>query len=325
MILYDGIVYRLQKFGGISVLFNEIIKRMPENSYKLVLDSDWRFFERFRKFKSCSEFDLFHSTYYRIPLDDSAPIVTTVHDFTYERFVKGFKKEVHVWQKRKAIEAADIIICVSESTKNDLLYYLGATYEDRIAVVHNGVSHDYRPLSDIALRDQVIYVGSRLGYKNFQNLVKALSFIEGVSLVCVGGGEFSNNELEILNRLIPDRFCFKGLLSNEELNQEYNKSICLVYPSLYEGFGIPVLEAMRAGCPVLAVNSSSIPEVAGQAAFLMEVGAVEEIRDGIEFFCVRENRQKFVRLGTVRAQEFSWDLTFNKTVAVYEKLLGREI
>lgn len=328
-ILYDGIIYSLQGSGGISVLFNELITRLPSNIYKMVCFDNGalkpRFLERYRSFHAAAAYELFHSTYYRLPSVRSGRIVTTVHDYTYERYSQGIRKRVHSEQKNKCIAGSDKIICVSESTKRDLLEYSGVHFDSRVVVVHNGVSSDYCKIVDISRRDQVLFVGARSGYKNFSAVVEALSEIDGIELVCVGGGKFNKGELSFLEKNIPHRYCHKGYLSNSQLNLEYNRSLCLVYPSLYEGFGIPILEAMRAGCPVVAVNISSIPEVAGNAAFLMERGGVDEIRIAIEFFCNLNNREKYAKLGLEQAKKFSWDITFNKTLAVYEELLGRKL
>lgn len=325
MIFYDGVIYRLQSGGGISVLFNELISRMPLGSYELSLNVESKYLSRYRAVKVNRACDIFHSTYYRLPVRSSCSVVTTVHDYTYERYSSGLKRMVHSWQKNKAIRGADKIICVSESTRRDLLEFSGVHCDKNVVVIHNGVSTEYHSLSAVALENQVLFVGARAGYKNFNSAVQALGSIGSIRLLCVGGGQFDSAELDVLERVMPGRYSHAGYLTNEQLNVEYNRSVCLVYPSLYEGFGIPVLEAMRAGCPVVAVNSSSIPEVAGSAAVLLERGEVEEIRSAVEFFCITENRNDFVARGISQAEKFSWDETFNKTLAVYEELLGRKI
>lgn len=340
MIIYDGIIFSLQKMGGISVLFQEILSRLPTEAYRLGLypgfsykvheDQNIDFLvervgERYRKSQMYVSGCVFHSTYYRLPVDRRGPVVTTVHDFTYERFSKGIKKYVHSSQKSASIKGADRIICVSNSTKEDLLYYLGDRYDSKVQVVHNGVSPAYFNIPSITYKKQVIYVGARNGYKNFMSLVHSLEGLDEITLLCVGGGEFSDDELRELNKNISGRYSHVGYLSDEALNYEYNRSLCLVYPSLYEGFGIPVLEAMRAGCPVIAVNKTSIPEVAGSSAMLLDQGSPDEIRDAITRLFVPSTRESYVSKGYVQSNKFSWDITYEKTVEVYRDLVGDDL
>ncbi len=326
MIVYDGIIYHLQKTGGISVLFNELISRLPSGSYRMVQyglrpgQVKPRFAERYRTCKSGGPYSIFHSTYYRLPAYPGGKIVTTVHDFTYEKYAGALKRSVHSLQKNRAINKADKIICVSESTKQDLLNYCGEHLERKVEVVHNGVSADYNIIDAVNVFPQVVFVGARSGYKNFSALVYALRTLPEIKLVCVGGGVFTSEETSLLEKELTGRYTHAGYLSNQELNLLYNMSLCLVYPSLYEGFGIPVLEAMRAGCPVIAVGKSSIPEVAGKAAYLLDRGEVEEIREGVEFFLDVANRHRYITLGIGQSSKFTWDRTFEQTMLVYQQL-----
>ncbi len=324
MLHVDGVIYNLQQTGGISVLFDEILKRMPRESFTLDIPKLSYPWSRYGHAKFDSPSSIFHSTYYRLPEGKSAGIVTTVHDFTYEKFARGVRKGLHSWQKRRAISGADVIICVSESTKSDLYEFAKVTSNQKVIVVPNGVSESYRHLAH-SVDEQILFVGARGTYKNFRNVVLALSRIPDIKIICVGGGEYSIDERKFLERHIPGRYKHAGKITNEELNEQYNKSICLVYPSLYEGFGIPVLEAMSAGCPVIAVCSSSIPEVAGNAAWLLDTGSVEEIADGIDFFSSKVNRERFMMLGFSQASKFSWDITYRLTLRIYEELLGKKL
>ncbi|MBH3359956.1 glycosyltransferase family 1 protein [Pseudomonas guariconensis] len=321
MIYIDGVIYALQRSGGVSVVFDEILSRLPKSQVVVEVPKLTRPWERYSKVEFDDHKSVFHSTYYRLPRGRAKGVVTTVHDFTYERFSSGPKKWVHSWQKRKAISGADTIICVSENTKKDLLEFLRVRDSQKVVVIPNGVSGAYKYLGK-AVKEQVLFVGARGGYKNFKNAVLALSDISDVFLMCVGGGGFSKEEIGFLEYYMPGRYQHAGRITNEQLNICYNESICLVYPSLYEGFGIPVLEAMRAGCPVVAVDSSSIPEVAGEAALLLEAGCVEEIKNAINFFLLSENRNMYVERGFKRAKLYSWDETCRRTVEVYEDLLG---
>jgi mannosyltransferase len=340
MVLFDGIVFSLQETGGISVLFSEIISRMPAGSYELIGFRETppsaiagatysyhapRLLERYRRARIKSEFDVFHSTYYRLPTSSRPKVVTTVHDFVYERFAPLHKRAIHGLQKQKAIAGSDRIICVSESTRRDLLEFSGPSLSNRTVVIHHGASDTFHPLSDVTVLPQVLFVGKRDGYKNFTAVVEALSTLRDITLLCAGGGKFTRAECDLLERRIPRRYRSVGCLSPSELNREYNRSLCLAYPSLYEGFGIPVLEAMRAGCPVIAVNCSSIPEVAGGAALLLETGGPDEIRDAIRLILVTATRNDMISKGRERAALFSWDETYRRTTAVYAELSGRPL
>ena len=338
MIVYDGIVFSLQRTGGISVLFKEIISRLPGASYRLVGFRDApptelpgasyearvpRRFERYRRADFGAGADLFHSTYYRLPATRGAKVVTTVYDFVYERFASLPRRLVHSAQKRRALAGSDRIICISESTRRDLLEFMGHRYEDRAVVVPLAASEAFHALPDVERRPQVLFVGARGGYKNFTAVVEALSMLPDLWLICVGGGPLTAEERARLERSVPGRYRAAGYLSDADLNVEYNRSFCLTYPSLYEGFGIPVLEAMRAGCPVIAVNGSAIPEVAGEAALLLKSGHPDELRTAIARLTDSATRRDFIGLGTDRAAGFTWDETFRRTVALYEQLAGR--
>ena len=337
-VLYDGIVFSMQRTGGISVLFSEIIQRLPRGSYELtgfrgapppaLADATYRaiaprWLERYRRSTIESNADIFHSTYYRLPAARGVKVVTTVFDFIYERYGRGASRMVHGIQKRRAIAGADRIICISESTRRDLLEFVGHRYEDRTVVVPLAAAACFHPLASTERLPQVLFVSGRTPHKNFRAVVDALTSMPDLTLVCVGGGAFTAAERALLDGVLPGRYRHSGYLSEEALNLEYNRSLCLTYPSQFEGFGIPVLEAMRAGCPVIAMNSSSIPEVAGDAAILMERGDADEIRQAIESLLVSGTRATLVVRGSTRANAFSWDTTYRQTVAVYEGLLGR--
>jgi mannosyltransferase len=272
MLVVDGIIYSLQRGGGITVYFNEILRRMETDladGFQLLVyagsaaNQDYlpvstnirsiRVAERYRHCPVPGQASLFHSSYYRLP-DRRVPVVTTVHDFIYERFGSGPRRWLHSWQKFAAIRASQAVICISESTRRDLRQFLPDVQPERLHVVHNGVSSAFYPLAPEAVaeaagRPYVLFVGARSGYKNFARLVQAMAELSDLDLVSVGGGGLTPQELELVHRLLGGRFVHHLGVSNAHLNQLYNGAFCLAYPSAYEGFGIPVLEAMRAGCP----------------------------------------------------------------------------
>src|SRR5438552_6151085 len=340
MVLFDGIVFSLQETGGISVLFSEIISRLPAAAYELMgfrqsppaalARATYSFhrprpLERYRRARTKGAFDLFHSTYYRLPTTRRSKVVTTAYDFVYERFAPVHKRAIHGFQKQKAIAGSDRIICISESTRRDLLEFSGPSPADRTVVIPLAASDTFHPLSDVTVLPQVLFVGARGGHKNFAAVVEALSSLRDITLLCVGGGAFTRAEFDLLEGQIPGRYRSAGYLSASELNRAYNSSLCLAYPSLYEGFGIPVLEAMRAGCAVIAVKSSAIPEVSADAALLVVTGRPDEIRGAIQRVLVTATRNYMVSKGSERAALFSWDETYRRTRAVYEELSGRRL
>ncbi|MFM4862518.1 glycosyltransferase family 4 protein [Aeromonas media] len=339
MIIYDGIIEKLQQGGGVTVVFNELIKRLTDNysyySYEVsshiatqkhnkILSP--RLLERYRDARLPPEFlgdkVVFHSTYYRLPANANLPVVTTVHDFTYEKFAKGLAKWVHSWQKNRAIQNSDLVICVSHNTAKDLQQYCPIDPK-KIRVIYNGVSDGYHSLDDVSSEQSqyVVFVGARSGYKNFTLAVESVAAVPNLQLQIVGGGKLREDEIKHLNTHLPNRYKWLGRLSDEELNQIYNQAYVLLYPSSYEGFGIPVLEAMRAGCPVIAVNVSSIPEVAGDAAILVNEPTVAAFSDAL--IKLPAIRKQLITAGLAQAAKFSWDRCFEETLAVYNELLAK--
>lgn len=340
MIVFDRIIASLQHTGGASVLFNELASRMyrddvryEEYGYKAteVTRPHFRLLpkrlaERYRRFPTSelagnASAAVFHSTCYRVPDRRVRATVTTVHDFTYERVIGGLKRLVHSAQKNDAIRRSDLLVCVSHNTRADLLNFVPDVDPRKIVVVHNGVSDRFHPVNEPADRPYVLYVGQRVSYKNFQSLVVALAAMPDLQLRCVGGGSFTEAEQRVLSRLLPGRFLHLGYVDEVSLNRAYAQAFCFAYPSLYEGFGIPILESMRAGCPVVAVNNSSIPEVSGGAATLAEDGSPEALRVAIQALFVSDYRNKVINAGLRHSAGFGWERHYNEMMAAYNKVM----
>ncbi len=351
-IVYDNIIFSLQKAGGISKYWFELIKRLV--TYK---DVEVIFYESenqniFRKninipvhresllgtrlirylpfTKKIPSKSIFHSSYYRISLQSDVANVTTVHDFIYEYFRSGLAKYIHVLQKKIAIKRSDGIICISKNTKKDLLKFYPEINESKIKVIYNGVSDEFRKLNDpekfltnefSVLKDRkyILYVGDRSKYKNFSIAVEVLRYLKDINLVVVGGKDFSEKEKELIKDVKDRIFHFKGI-DDHKLNILYNNAFCLIYPSSYEGFGIPVVEAMKAGCPVISTNRSSIPEVAGDAAILVDDIKAESFVHAIKKLYDVEFRNSMINKGLEQANRFSWDRCFEETVNFYREI-----
>ncbi|HHH7426999.1 TPA: glycosyltransferase, partial [Escherichia coli] len=209
MVTIDGIIYNLQSFGGISVYFNELIQGMVKSNYQaeilLYKNKEFEFdtsdlklqyrepriLERYRNVSDIKT-RVLHSSYYRVHKNPNLNVknVTTVHDFTYEKYRGGMSKFIHSLQKYHAIKNSDIVICISNNTARDLLKYCPIS-EDKIRVIYNGVSPSYKHISnipDIRVNNSVLFVGAREGYKNFVLAVKAVGKLHGLKLTIVGGG-----------------------------------------------------------------------------------------------------------------------------------------
>ncbi|HCT3639789.1 TPA: glycosyltransferase family 4 protein [Escherichia coli] len=339
MITIDGIIYNLQSFGGISVYFNELIQGMVKSNYQaeilLYKNKEFEFdtsdlklqyrkpriLERYRNVSDIKT-RVLHTSYYRVHKSPNLNVknVTTVHDFTYEKYRGGMSKFIHSLQKYHAIKNSDIVICISNNTARDLLKYCPIS-EDKIRVIYNGVSPSYKHISnmsDMRVNNSVLFVGAREGYKNFVLAVKAVGKLHGLKLTIVGGGSLKKYERELLEKYLKNRYEHFTFLSNEDLNIQYNTAYALVYPSSYEGFGIPVLEAMQAGCPVICANTSSLPEVGGNAPIYIDDINEFTLKEALEL--VNLKRNVMIERGLLQAQKFSWSKCVNETIKVYNEL-----
>jgi glycosyltransferase involved in cell wall biosynthesis len=360
-ILYDGQIYALQAAGGINRYFASLIDRLPadftplltmyharELNYpshpNLKVYGSRRFRpERvafrlarnyFRRVADGGNFDLAHPTYYtlltrREVSEYRCPVVITVHDMIHELFPAQMDPTgAHAEEKRRAIEAADSVICVSESTRRDLLERHRLDGK-AVSVIHQASeidearTHGPEPVPE---RPYFLFVGARGGYKNFDLLLAAFARARGAlaeASLCAVGPPFSRDEERRIAALgLDGRVENYGRVSDAHLARLYRHSVALVYPSLYEGFGIPPLEAMTCGTAVVASNRSSIPEVVGDAGLLFDPESADELTD-ILLTLARDpsRRESLVERGRERAALFSWDTTAARTVEVYRSLV----
>jgi mannosyltransferase len=222
----------------------------------------------------------------------------------------------------KALKNADGIICISKNTKKDMLELYPELREKNIKVIYNGFSsNDYVYDENIPFENLALFVGARKGYKNFDKAVEVVAATEDLKLIIVGAA-LDRLEKELLDRTLPKRYHLFTHVSNEKLNELYNKSICLLYLSEYEGFGIPVLEAMSAGCPIVALKKSSIPEVAGDAGILFSNFDKNALQKTIEL--LRDNKElrtKQIELGLNNAKRFSWDKCYKEVLDFYNEVI----
>jgi mannosyltransferase len=224
-------------------------------------------------------------------------------------------------QKHAAIRAAQAVICISESTRQDMLEFVGEIPGQTVHVIHNGVSDVFRPLSLTAEpAPYVLYVGERRGYKNFTRLLAAMEFLPDLELHCVGGGALRAEELAAAPAGTQCRIKHLGFISDEALNEHYNRAFCLVYPSSYEGFGIPVVEAMRAGCPVVSTRCKAVMEVGDDALTVADEADPRALADAVLRLTSAGYRDRMVSAGLEASRRFSWGQTHDGTLAVYKSL-----
>lgn len=356
MIIFDNIVYSLQKSGGISRFWSKItephlssamfIERSDapvNNLYRskqelLNIEVEHKlpkFIGRYVNFhySICRGKYVFHSSYYRANPVANAINVVTVHDLIYEKFSSGILSKIHIAQKQKALELADCIVCVSEHTRKDMLNYYPFVRDKYVRVIPNGVepyaSKVEMPGGELfsqkfaGQQPYFLYVGHRGSCKGFNRVYQALKLCQLDMRCLVVGASFSRKEREEIENIgLSDRIINIGRVSDAELAILYSKANFFFFPSLYEGFGIPPLEAMLLGCPVLASNTSSIPEVVGDAGVLFDPMCLQSLKNGLSSIQTKDVRDRLVINGRLRAAEFSWDRASTQYNSLYLELLN---
>jgi len=239
---------------------------------------------------------------------------------------------------KDAIERADAIIAISNHTKLDLIKYFDAP-EDKITVTHLAADKAFTRIVDHDIlkkirqkyslpHDFVLFVGSLEPRKNLPTLLAAYALLQQTfknkfSLVIVGSEGWLNDQIKLLitELKISENVCFTGYVAQEHLSAIYSMASVFVYPSLYEGFGLPVVEAMACGTPVITSNVSSIPEVVGDAAVLIDPINKEELALTIERVLGDEDLRESLRIsGIARAKTFSWERCARETLEVYKRV-----
>lgn len=268
--------------------------------------------------------DLFHGLNQRLPRGRLPRVAATFHDLfvlSGEYSTPEFRARFAA-QARDAAARADALIAVSEFTRSQVTGLLGVPPE-KVRVVHHGVRKLVIP--PLARENIVLCVGAIQKRKNLTRLVEAFEAVDADwRLVLAGSGGYGAAEIEARIQASParDRIQVTGYVSTHELARWYARASIFAFPSLDEGFGMPVLEAMAAGIPVLTSDRSALPEVAGNAALLVAPERTEAIAEGLRRLTQDSTlRQEFAKLGRERASLFSWDRAVHETWGVYTDLL----
>jgi glycosyltransferase involved in cell wall biosynthesis len=359
-ILYDYQIFSVQKYGGISRYFfelmnnkrNEINFELPvfynENFYlnnfknKSIIS---RFNFRGKKFLVSLlnkiffilkikkiDFDIFHPTYYDpyfLRYLDNKPFVLTVHDMTHEKYegVYFSKNNKTIRDKRKLIKKASKIIAISENTKKDIIKYYNIP-KNKIEVIYlanslnprNGTSKIKTPFK------YLLFVGNRLGYKNFNFFVESVAPIlsKKLKVFCAGGGNFKKKEIDFLKKLNVLDFVEQKNVNDKELVFLYKNAEVFVFPSLYEGFGIPTLEAFACGCPVILNKRSSLLEVGGEAVEYYNWKEKRSLLSSVKKILNNQKyKEKLIKKGYKQLEKFSWDKTTKETIRIYREILDK--
>ena len=360
-VAFDEQIFAIQRHGGISRVFaelarefetdpghgvqlqpvnapivNEYILRDRTTAHRLVVrpGRHWAttIARSMARRRHTGPADIVHSTFYlpRMLKDyPQAKRVVTVHDMIPEIFPKSRRRLDFLTSKHEYVRTADHVVCISESTKRDLLRIFPDVTAP-ITVIHHGVGVGFGP--DVpplpAFPDNyVIHVGMRQDYKDGATLFRAFAQIASgyrdLQLILVGGGPITSREQQLLTSLGIETRVTQTTLREPDLPGAYANARMCVFPSRYEGFGLPALEAMASGTPVVLCDSSSLPEIGGEAAWYFEPGDDAVLAKQMSAILDdRQVAQAVARQGLDRAASFTWNNSAAKLAAVYRHTIG---
>lgn len=355
-ILFDHQIFALQRYGGVSKYFFEILSNLPReewdstvlfsnNEYYKSLNLRYLSFCPQKKIKGIyhilnelnkpytlwriltSDCDVIHLTHFNSPrfFDRlNKPVVVTFHDMNFSLWDKN---EYLAKLQRNSVDKADKIVCVSNNTKNDLVNMWGVP-DNKIQVIYHGVSsiqHAAYENGRIVEYPYILYVGQRKTFKNFNRLVRAFKNItsnnKDLKLVCTNLPFTAEEyvlfkELDIIDRVISIS------ASEVQMANLYYYAELFVYPSIYEGFGMPILEAMSYSCPTVIANASCFPEIAGDAAMYFDPLNIDEMTEAIKLLLNDDAlKSKLIEKGLLLCNKFTWKKSAQEHRELYTKML----
>jgi mannosyltransferase len=356
-IFLDNIVFTIQKAGGVSVYWYELLQGMcnaglpvsflnaglnPGNIFERQLNyqqhpcirESWippKYLRYLPLQYTLPHSAIFHAGYLRVSPQKDVLNIMTVHDFAHERriatrFPRGL---ANTQQKAYGIKRADGIICISDSTRKELLHFFPDTDPSKLRVVYHGIADTFYPLDKTAAstsplpaginKPYILYVGGRDNYKNFTIALDTIALLPPTyMLVVAGGGPWHKQEKQLIEEKLPGRYFIAENVRPADLNTLYNHAGCLLYPSCYEGFGFPPGEAMKAGCPVVTTNCTSMPEVVGNAGLLATEITARSFAERILQLEDNNFRQEVIQAGIAQASLFTWEKSVRETIRFYK-------
>ena len=358
-IVFDYQIFFWQKYGGISTYFANLAKNIHSlnNEVKIISpfyinqainDNSFLDIVIGRKIKNIPRYtnrffriinnilfeyyikridpQIIHLTYYdKIFNLNKKKKILTVYDLIHEKFIFNNCRS-NYFPKKKALDEADHIICISESTRKDLLdiYKVDPKKTSVIYLASSFACYEKTSLTNNT--QAILYVGDRARYKNFYNFVKSISnsklLKNNIIINCFGSNSFTKQELTLfLNEGFNDGVFNHITGDNDVLKRLYLNSTALVYPSLYEGFGLPILEAMSLGCPVICSKTSSMKEIGGDAVKYFDPSNIDDMTIAIEkVFNSEEDRKILIKKGFEKNKYFSWSKCAQETLAIYKNV-----
>lgn len=280
------------------------------------------------------EYDIFHPTYYDTYFFNSMPagkpFVLTVYDMIHELYYEGKLGSIQqeTLQKRALIPRASHIVAISQNTKDDILRYFPEVDEQKISVIYLGSSFSASGATEISMPSRyILYVGNRNYYKNFTWFFQSIAGLlqeQDLMLVCAGGGKFTEMEEALIDsQNLGKKVHHVPVSGDSDLAGLYKAASCFVFPSLYEGFGIPILEAFSCSCPTILPDSSCFPEIAGDAALYYKSGDSNELVAQINRVINEPELSQTLRTrGNERLKIFNWENTVKQHMNLYESILS---
>ena len=358
-VVYDAQIFLLQKYGGVSRYFLELYNEIKmDNSNNISAEFQVLFSQNYyleqgigKKMTSSSiiknkyfnkilkmlnqiylnlfligEYEsIYHPTWNNLKyIPKKTKIVITVHDMIQEILWNDnprYSKEI--LNKKEAIYKSDAIIAISQNTKRDILKIYPDIPESKITVVYHGTNHlpaEEKPKIHIPEK-YILYVGRRVKYKGYQFMLEAISNLveESEVNIVVAGSSLTDEEKRILKKLNIEDKIFKIQATDAELAYLYSHALCFVFPSEYEGFGFPILEAFDNRCPVLCSNTSCFPEIGGDAVEYFELNSKESLNKKLKSIIDDPNkRSHMIEQGLERVKNFTWEKCARETCKVYE-------
>lgn len=321
--------------SGLASRLNRCARPLFSKHYR----GKWRFLRFVRRFNhrqalnalQTGQYEIFHPTYYDpyfLQFIGNRPLVLTIHDLIHELYPHYFPKDdpVAEWTGT-LVPKASIIIAISDNTKEDLMR-IYKVKESKIRVIYHGSPENLDEQPDVPELPEkyLLFVGNRDLYKNFNGLLRAVVPLfkecEDTHLVCIGGGKFNQQETALLAEYGVVERVHQCSVTDREARQYYKHAKCLVYPSAYEGFGLPILEAFAFSCPVAMSDTRIHREIAGDAGVYFKLEDERNILETLEELLTdQELRNRLNALGRERSKLFSWKKCAELHKEVYESVL----